>query len=90
MENTKEYVCKAVVAVVDHLGSVSANLDHHISEAETDTITQTEVKIDLVKQVCCYFDVFFYTILIKKVINHFISFWDMLANRLLIFKKIVI
>ncbi|KAK1437549.1 hypothetical protein QVD17_03343 [Tagetes erecta] len=50
VENTKEYVCRAVVAVVDHLGSVSANLDHNISEAEIDTISQTEVKIDLVKQ----------------------------------------
>ncbi|KAI3805643.1 hypothetical protein L1987_28203 [Smallanthus sonchifolius] len=50
VENTKEYVCRAVVAVVDHLGSVSTNLDHHISEAETDTISQTEVKIDLLKQ----------------------------------------
>ncbi|KAJ0799777.1 putative ABI family protein [Helianthus annuus] len=50
VENTKEYVCRAVVAVVDHLGSVSANLDHYISEAETDTISQTEVRIDLLKQ----------------------------------------
>ncbi|GKA45498.1 ABI family protein [Tanacetum coccineum] len=50
VENTKEYVCRAVVAVVDHLGSVSANLDHHISEANTNTISQTEVKIDSLKQ----------------------------------------
>ncbi|KAI3701456.1 hypothetical protein L6452_26548 [Arctium lappa] len=46
--NTKEYVCRAVVSMVDHLGSVSANLDHHISE--TDTILQTEVRIDFLKQ----------------------------------------
>ncbi|PWA37200.1 ABI family [Artemisia annua] len=50
VENTKEYVCRAVVAVVDHLGSVSANLDHHISETNTNTISQTEVKIDSMKQ----------------------------------------
>ncbi|XP_076930154.1 protein ABIL2-like [Bidens hawaiensis] len=50
VESTKEYVCRAVVAVVDHLGSVSANLDHHISEAELDTISQYEVRINLLKQ----------------------------------------
>ncbi|PIA64940.1 hypothetical protein AQUCO_00100422v1 [Aquilegia coerulea] len=27
MENTKEYICRALVTVVDHLGSVSANLE---------------------------------------------------------------
>ncbi|KAJ9551148.1 hypothetical protein OSB04_015193 [Centaurea solstitialis] len=48
VENTKEYVCRAVVTVVDHLGSASANLDHHISE--TETILQTEVRIDFLKQ----------------------------------------
>ncbi|KAL8223242.1 hypothetical protein R6Q57_020641 [Mikania cordata] len=50
VENTKEYVCRAVVAVVDHLGSVSANLFHNISDAETDTLSKTEVKIGLLKQ----------------------------------------
>ncbi|KAI7733394.1 hypothetical protein M8C21_002010 [Ambrosia artemisiifolia] len=50
VESTKEYVCRAVVAVVDHLGNVSANLDQHISEAEIDTISQTEVRMDLLKQ----------------------------------------
>ncbi|XP_076936828.1 putative protein ABIL5 [Bidens hawaiensis] len=53
VESTKEYVCRAVVAVVDHLGSVSANLDHHISEAELDTISQSEVRINLLKQKLC-------------------------------------
>ncbi|KAI3992636.1 hypothetical protein MKX01_007958 [Papaver californicum] len=33
MENTKEYICKAIVTVVDHLGSVSANLNRRISES---------------------------------------------------------
>nr|XP_043629294.1 probable protein ABIL5 [Erigeron canadensis] len=50
VENTKEYVCKAVVAVVDHLGSVSANLDYHISKTDTETICITQVKIDSLKQ----------------------------------------
>ncbi|KAK9071963.1 hypothetical protein SSX86_008394 [Deinandra increscens subsp. villosa] len=50
VENTKEYVCRAVVAVVDHLGSASENLEQYISEAETNTISQTEVKIGLVRQ----------------------------------------
>ncbi|XP_024959907.1 probable protein ABIL5 isoform X2 [Cynara cardunculus var. scolymus] len=48
VENTKKYVCSAVVAVVDHLGSVSANLDYHISEI--DTTVQTAVRIDFLKQ----------------------------------------
>ncbi|KAI3709539.1 hypothetical protein L2E82_39301 [Cichorium intybus] len=50
VENTKDYVCNAVVAVVDHLGSASANLDHYISETEINTIVQTEVRIDLLKE----------------------------------------
>ncbi|RZC75573.1 hypothetical protein C5167_051047 [Papaver somniferum] len=36
MENTKEYICKAIVTVVDHLGSVSANLNRRISESNED------------------------------------------------------
>ncbi|RZC90611.1 hypothetical protein C5167_029744 [Papaver somniferum] len=36
MENTKEYICKAIVTVVDHLGSVSANLNRRISESSED------------------------------------------------------
>ncbi|KAF5183737.1 Abil1 [Thalictrum thalictroides] len=30
MENTKEYICRALVTVVDHLGSVSANLESQL------------------------------------------------------------
>ncbi|MCL7027077.1 hypothetical protein MKW94_026615 [Papaver nudicaule] len=33
MDNTKEYICKAIVTVVDHLGSVSANLNRRILES---------------------------------------------------------
>ncbi|KAF9662535.1 hypothetical protein SADUNF_Sadunf18G0064300 [Salix dunnii] len=34
VESTKEYLCKAVVAVVDHLGCVSANLNSTITSVE--------------------------------------------------------
>ncbi|CAB4288517.1 unnamed protein product [Prunus armeniaca] len=48
MENTKEYVCRAVVTVVDHLGCVSANLNSLISE--TNAFSETELRIDCLKQ----------------------------------------
>lgn len=49
MDNTKEYVCRAVVTVVDHLGCVSANLNGLISE--TNAFSETELRIDCLKQV---------------------------------------
>ncbi|KAI3771488.1 hypothetical protein L6452_02653 [Arctium lappa] len=48
VKNTKEYVRNALVTVVDHLGSVSSNLDHHLSKAGS--IYQTEVKINFLNQ----------------------------------------
>ncbi|XP_050218232.1 probable protein ABIL5 [Mercurialis annua] len=48
VDSTKEYICRAVVAVVDHLGCVSANLNHAISEA--DEISDAEFRIDTLKQ----------------------------------------
>ncbi|PQP96539.1 putative protein ABIL5 [Prunus yedoensis var. nudiflora] len=48
MDNTKEYVCRAVVIVVDHLGCVSANLNGLISE--TNAFSETELRIDCLKQ----------------------------------------
>ncbi|XP_009371444.1 probable protein ABIL5 [Pyrus x bretschneideri] len=48
MENTKEYICRAVVTVVDHLGCVSANLNGLISE--TNTFSEAEIRIDCLKQ----------------------------------------
>nr|KAJ0189444.1 hypothetical protein LSAT_V11C800426880 [Lactuca sativa] len=48
VKNTKEYIQSALVTVVDHLGSVSANLDHHLSK--TCSINQTEVKINFLNQ----------------------------------------
>ncbi|KAK9102702.1 hypothetical protein Sjap_019956 [Stephania japonica] len=32
MENTKEYICRAMVTVVDHLGSVYTNLEYLLQE----------------------------------------------------------
>lgn len=49
MENTKEYICRAVVTVVDHLGSVSANLECQLSQA--DGFSDTELRIDSLNQV---------------------------------------
>ncbi|XP_060209802.1 probable protein ABIL5 isoform X1 [Lycium barbarum] len=44
VENTKEYLCRAVVTVVDHLGSVSSKLECRISKI--DTASETELRID--------------------------------------------
>uniref|UniRef100_M0ZHE2 Protein ABIL5 n=1 Tax=Solanum tuberosum TaxID=4113 RepID=M0ZHE2_SOLTU len=44
LENTKEYLCRAVVTVVDHLGCVSAKLECKISTI--DTASETELRID--------------------------------------------
>lgn len=49
IENTKEYLCRAIVTVVDHLGSVSANLEHQLSE--TDSVSETELRMNNLKQV---------------------------------------
>ncbi|KAI5662822.1 hypothetical protein M9H77_22145 [Catharanthus roseus] len=48
VENTKEYLCRAVVTVVDHLGSVSANLECRISK--TNSFSDAELRIDSLKQ----------------------------------------
>ncbi|CAL5400267.1 unnamed protein product [Camellia sinensis] len=48
MENTKEYLSKAVVTVVDHLGSVAANLDYQISQ--DNSVSETEFRINGLKQ----------------------------------------
>ncbi|KAK1421013.1 hypothetical protein QVD17_23051 [Tagetes erecta] len=48
IKNTKEYIHSAVVTVVDHLGTVSSNLDHHLSK--TGSIYQTEVKLNILNQ----------------------------------------
>lgn len=48
LEGTKSYICDAVVAVVDHLGTVSSKLEHKLHE-KTD-VAQTERKINFLKQ----------------------------------------
>ncbi|XP_022730855.1 probable protein ABIL5 [Durio zibethinus] len=48
VENTKEYICKAVVTFVDHLGNVSANLNHSISQ--TNAFSEAELRINCLKQ----------------------------------------
>ncbi|CAO2194761.1 unnamed protein product [Urochloa humidicola] len=48
LEGTKSYICDAVVAVIDHLGTVSSKLEHKLQE-KTD-VTQAERKIDFLKQ----------------------------------------
>ncbi|XXG48010.1 hypothetical protein AAC387_Pa02g2561 [Persea americana] len=48
VENTKKYICKAMVTVVDHLGSASANLDNLI-EGGVDS-SPTDLRIDSLKQ----------------------------------------
>ncbi|XP_058763903.1 probable protein ABIL5 [Vicia villosa] len=48
MENTKEYICRAMVTVVDHLGNVSSNLEGLISH--TNSFSDAEIKIQCLKQ----------------------------------------
>uniref|UniRef100_A0A5B7CAH7 Protein ABIL5 n=1 Tax=Davidia involucrata TaxID=16924 RepID=A0A5B7CAH7_DAVIN len=48
MESTREYICRAVVTVVDHLGSVSDNLDYQLSK--NNAVSETELRIDCLNQ----------------------------------------
>ncbi|KAL5079703.1 hypothetical protein RYX36_008124 [Vicia faba] len=48
MENTKEYICRAMVTVVDHLGNVSSNLEGLISH--TNSFSDAQIKIQCLKQ----------------------------------------
>ncbi|KAA8534962.1 hypothetical protein F0562_029965 [Nyssa sinensis] len=48
MDNTREYIRRAVVTVVDHLGSVSDNLDYQLSN--NNAISETGLRIDCLKQ----------------------------------------
>lgn len=49
VENTKEYICRALITVVDHLGSVSANLDNCIPNSNA--YSEAELQINSLKQV---------------------------------------
>ncbi|KAF2304848.1 hypothetical protein GH714_039164 [Hevea brasiliensis] len=48
VESTKDYICRAVVAVVDHLGCVSANLDNSISK--NNEFSEAELRINSLNQ----------------------------------------
>lgn len=48
LEGTKGYICDAVVAVIDHLGTVSCKLEHKLQERTE--VAQTERKINFLKQ----------------------------------------
>lgn len=67
MENTKEYVCRAIVTIVDHLGSVSANLEYEFSK--TNTVSDVELRINCLKQVRLFS-------LSHDLINNFASWYN--------------
>ncbi|XP_022961328.1 uncharacterized protein LOC111461850 isoform X2 [Cucurbita moschata] len=48
VENTKEYLCRAMVAVVDHLGSVTSNLEICISQ--TNAFNDVELRLNCLNQ----------------------------------------
>ncbi|KAJ8768763.1 hypothetical protein K2173_023667 [Erythroxylum novogranatense] len=48
LETTKEYICRAVVTVVDHVGCVSSNLNSSISK--TNAFSDAEHSINCLKQ----------------------------------------
>ncbi|KAI9119080.1 hypothetical protein K1719_009755 [Acacia pycnantha] len=48
VQSTKEYLCRTVVTVIDHLGNVSANLDCLISQ--TNAFSDAELRINSLKQ----------------------------------------
>ncbi|KAG5041666.1 hypothetical protein JHK85_014142 [Glycine max] len=48
LDNTKEYICRTMVTVVDHLGNVSANLDGLISH--TNAFSEAELRIQCLQQ----------------------------------------
>ncbi|KAI4347110.1 hypothetical protein L6164_007956 [Bauhinia variegata] len=48
LENTKEYICRAVVTVVDHLGNVSNNLECLLSKENE--FSDAEIRVHCLKQ----------------------------------------
>ncbi|XP_038879553.1 probable protein ABIL5 isoform X1 [Benincasa hispida] len=48
LENTKEYVCRAMVTVVDHLGNVTSNLESCISQ--TNAFNEVELRLNCLNQ----------------------------------------
>ncbi|KAM0946084.1 putative ABI family protein [Dioscorea sansibarensis] len=48
MENTKSYLCRAIVTVIDHLGTVSSKLEWGLHE--NSKVSQIEQRIDCLRQ----------------------------------------
>ncbi|WVZ24204.1 hypothetical protein V8G54_002748 [Vigna mungo] len=48
VDDTKEYICKSMVTVIDHLGNVSSNLDDLISH--TNAFSEAELRIQCLQQ----------------------------------------
>ncbi|KAH7685735.1 ABI family protein [Dioscorea alata] len=48
MENTKSYLCQAIVTVIDHLGTVSSKLEQRLHESNK--VSQIEQRIDCLRQ----------------------------------------
>ncbi|XP_019448386.1 PREDICTED: probable protein ABIL5 [Lupinus angustifolius] len=53
MENTKEYICRALVTVVDHLGNVSANLEGLISQTNAFSEAQSRIQCLKLRSLSC-------------------------------------
>lgn len=49
LDSTKSYICDAIVAVIDHLGTVSSKLELELCNISK--ASQTEQKMDLLNQV---------------------------------------
>ncbi|KAK4283799.1 hypothetical protein QN277_000713 [Acacia crassicarpa] len=65
LENTKEYLCRAMVTVVDHLGNVSANLESLI--CQTSTFSKAEFRINCLKQRLLLCEQYAHTLALSKV-----------------------
>lgn len=49
LDNTKEYICRAVVTLVDHLGNVSSNLEFKLTS--DNSVSETELRLNSLNQV---------------------------------------
>ncbi|XP_044464678.1 probable protein ABIL5 isoform X2 [Mangifera indica] len=65
LENTKEYICRALVTVVDHLGSVSSKLEHRISD--THDFAEAELRISALKQRLLSYELYAHKLALNKV-----------------------
>ncbi|XP_057545660.1 protein ABIL1-like isoform X2 [Amaranthus tricolor] len=65
LHNTKEYLCRSVVTIVDHLGSVSASLDCCIQTSSR--AHELETRINCLKQKLDSYDQFHYNFTLTKI-----------------------